>query len=211
MKTTFELHKGSDWYGQVVSRRTRRKHERRMATAREIQRRREAYINRGYCSGGSDHYRATLLHILFTPWVDYDGNTWTRHTYWAKYDKTKLRKMVKGRIDNRVTVSELKGKAEYTSLDQVSYAFKYWVSRHANEYPVWYVMEHGRDCDGVYTSGHAYAFTHLEDACNWYEMMCDGSDGMTYSITSKRNLVELYCAEYDKPVPQEEEYSYYNG
>ena len=60
-----------------------------------------------------------------------------------------------------------------------------------------WVLEHGKDCDGFYTRGFVRAFTTYEEACLKHESSCEFSDGMQYQLTDSVDEVMEYCNEYE--------------
>ena len=55
-----------------------------------------------------------------------------------------------------------------------------------------FVMEYGKDCDGTYTSGSITGFNCLDTANKYHKMMCEGSDGLSYTVGGRTAAVRYF-------------------
>ena len=57
---------------------------------------------------------------------------------------------------------------------------------------MYYILEHGKDCDGQYTKGRVIAIKKKKEMTKRLNELADWSDGLTYSVTTKKTEVSKY-------------------
>lgn len=60
----------------------------------------------------------------------------------------------------------------------------------------YWVVESGRDCDGIHTSGQVYPFAKAKDAVAYCELSNSWSDGLAYNVIHTHKMLREYCNFY---------------
>ena len=63
-------------------------------------------------------------------------------------------------------------------------------------YATHWVIETGRDCDGVHTRGRVWPFLGLDAAKEYAQKRAEWSDGLGYNITDKVVTLKEYCYDH---------------
>ena len=61
---------------------------------------------------------------------------------------------------------------------------------------MYYILEHGRDCDGQYTKGNVIAIKSKKEMDKRLAELVEASDGLSYSVTTKKSEVSKYTMEH---------------